>query len=78
MPHTRWQERDRSDQPKFRRSGLPAFAIRSHDVEEFVGVVRRHRADASSVRAIVNAVSGPEITDVSISQACGTPTERAA
>ncbi|WP_245437715.1 MULTISPECIES: putative metallopeptidase [unclassified Mesorhizobium] len=67
------QERDLFGQPKFRKSGLPAFSIRGHDVEEFVGVVRRYGADAASVRELVDAAkAGPEIANVSIAQACGT------
>ncbi|WP_320412007.1 putative metallopeptidase [Mesorhizobium sp. Root172] len=67
------QERDVFGQPKFRKSGLPAFALRSHDVEEFVGVVRRYGADAAGVRELVDAANkGPEIANVQIAQACGT------
>ncbi|MHC2797172.1 hypothetical protein ACVINZ_006184 [Mesorhizobium jarvisii] len=67
------QERDMFGQPKFRKSGLPAFTIRGHDVEEFVGVVRRYGADAAGVREMVDAAkAGPEIANVSIAQACGT------
>lgn len=67
------QERDLFGQPKFHKTGLPAFTIRGHDVEEFVGVVRRYGADASGVRAMVDAANnGPEIANVRIAQACGT------
>ena len=67
------QERDMFGQPKFRKSGLPAFTIRGHDVEEFVGVVRRYGADAAGVRALIDAANkGPEIANVHIAQACGT------
>lgn len=67
------QERDAFGVPKFRQSGLPAFTIRGHDVEEFVGVVRRYGADASGVRDLVEAASHePLIARVSIAQACGT------
>lgn len=67
------QERDVFGAPKFRKTGLPAFAIRGHDVEEFVGVVRRYGADASGVRAMVDAANkGPEVANVHIAQACGT------
>jgi hypothetical protein len=73
------QERDQFGAPKFRKSGLPAFAMRGHDVEEFVGVVRRYGADAAGVRAMVDAAnSGPEIASVFIAQACGTCQLRAA
>lgn len=67
------QERDAFGAPKFRKSGLPAFTMRGHDVEEFVGVVRRYGADASGVRDLVEAASHePLIARVSIAQACGT------
>lgn len=67
------QERDPFGAPKFRPSGLPAFALRGHDVEEFVGVVRRYGAAAAGVQALVDAAkAGPEIAQVHIAQACGT------
>ncbi len=73
------QERDAFGAPKFRKSGLPAFTMRGHDVEEFVGVVRRYGADASGVRDLVEAASHePLIARVSIAQACGTCMLRAA
>lgn len=73
------QERDVFGAPKFRKTGLPAFAIRGHDVEEFVGVVRRYGSDASHVRAMVDVANkGPEIASVHIAQACGTCRLRAA
>ncbi|MHC2419731.1 hypothetical protein ACVMB2_003641 [Sinorhizobium meliloti] len=50
------QETDAFGAPKFGRStGRPVFTIRGHDVEEFVGVVRRYGANAAGVRAIVDA-----------------------
>jgi hypothetical protein len=67
------QERDGFGAPKFRKDGKPAFAIRGHDVEEFIGVVRRYGTDAAGVRAMVDAASaGPEIARAHIAQACGT------
>lgn len=38
-----------------RACGAPVFTIRGHNVEEFVGVVRRYGANAAGVRAIVDA-----------------------
>ena len=73
------QERDPFGAPKFRKNGLPAFAVRGHDVEEFVGVVRRYGAEASHVKAMVDAANaGPQIASVRIAQACGTCRLRAA
>jgi len=68
------QERDAFGAPKFRKmTGLPAFTLRAHDVEEFVGVVRRYGADAAGVRAMVDAANQePEIARVRIAHACGT------
>jgi hypothetical protein len=61
--------------PKFRKDGSPAFAIRGHDVEEFVSIVRRYGvgAAAGATRALVEAANQrPEIATARISQACGT------
>lgn len=67
------QERDFFGAPKFRKSGKPAFAIRGHDIEEFVGVVRRYGADAAHIQAMIDAAkAGPEIASVRVAQACGT------
>lgn len=67
------QERDEYGAPKFRQDGSPAFTIRGHDVEEFVGVVRRYGAKASGVMELVDAaLMGPQVAAVNIAQACGT------
>jgi hypothetical protein len=68
------QERDEFGAPKFsRESGLPIFAMRGHDVQEFVSIVRRYGADAAHVRAMVDAANKtPEIAAIRIAQACGT------
>lgn len=67
------QDIDAFGQPKFTQEGRPKFAMRGHDVEEFVGIVRRYGADAAHVRELVEAAQGkPEIANVRISQACGT------
>lgn len=50
------QETDAFGAPKFNRStGRRVFTIRGHELEEFVGVVRRYGADAAGVRGIVDA-----------------------
>jgi hypothetical protein len=73
------QEQDAFGAPKFRKDGSPAFAMRGHDVEEFVGVVRRYGAGATHVEAMVAAAKeGPTISAVKIAQACGTCMLRAA
>lgn len=68
------QETDDFGQPKFSKStGLPVFTIRGHDVEQFIGVVRRYGADASGVREMVDAANRPpEIARAEIGHACGT------
>lgn len=61
--------------PKFRKSGKPAFAIRGHDLEEFVSIVRRYGvgAAAGAAREFVAAANRPpEVGAVQVSQACGT------
>lgn len=69
------QDTDDFGQPKFRKSGQPAFAMRGHDVEEFVGIVRRYGAGAAAgaTRALVEASKvRPEVAATQISGACGT------
>lgn len=66
--------------PKFDKlTGLPKFAMRAHDVEEFVGVVRRYGAEASNAGALIEAAKHrPEIAPAQIAGACGTCAARAA
>ena len=67
------QERDEFGAPKFTRDGDPKFAIRGHDVEEFVGVVARYGAEATGTRALVEAANrGPSIAAASVAAVCGT------
>lgn len=67
------QERDQYGAPKFTREGAPKFAIRGHDVEEFVGVVARYGAGAAGVQAMVDAANrAPLIAAADIAGACGT------
>lgn len=73
------QERDPFGAPKFTADGRPKFGMRGHDIEEFVGVVRRYGADAAGVRELVEAAQKrPEVANASIAQACGTCMLRAA
>lgn len=58
--------------PRFHRDGSPIYAIKGHDVEEFVGVVRRYGARGDT-RALVDAASRlPSVGEASILAACGT------
>jgi hypothetical protein len=67
-------ERDAFGAPKFRKStGLPAFTLVSHDVEEFIGVVRRYGAISPGVADMVRVANeGPTIAPATIAHACGT------
>lgn len=68
------QDRDEFGAPAFHKSGRPKLAIRGHDVEEFVGVVRRYGvgAAAGETMALVEAAKrGPQIARANIAQACG-------
>lgn len=66
------QELDQYGAPKFTRDGAPKFAIRGHDVEEFVGVVARYGM-TGAVRDLVEvANAGPTIDLADIAGACGT------
>jgi hypothetical protein len=66
-------ERDIYGAPKFRKStGLPAFTLQGHDVEEFISVVRRYGAAAAGVQAMIDAAAqGPTVAAADIDFACG-------
>lgn len=68
------QDVDAFGAPKFNKmTGQPVFVIRGHDVEQFIGVVRRYGADAAGVRAMVDAANRPpEIARAHIEHSCGT------
>jgi hypothetical protein len=66
------QVKDQYGAPKFTQEGLPKLEMRGHDVEEFVGVVRRYGA-SPDVQALVDAANSPaEVGKLNISRACGT------
>lgn len=67
------QATDEFGAPKFnQQTGKPSFTMRGHDVEQFIGVVRRYGADASGVRELIEAAqAGPTIAAADISQCCG-------
>lgn len=67
------QDVDAFGYPKFNKTtGRPSFTMRGHDVEEFVGVVRRYGAGAAGVQDMVDAaMAGPEIAEADIASACG-------
>jgi len=69
------QKLDEFGIPKYRRDGQLTFAIRGHDVEEFVGVVARYGVAASAGRTKELVAAGnraPSIATAKISGACGT------
>ncbi|WP_060516512.1 putative metallopeptidase [Pseudomonas sp. NBRC 111134] len=66
------QAADEFGAPKFTQEGLPKLYLRGHDVEEFVGVVRRYGA-SEEVQQLIDAASRPpEVAKINISRACGT------
>ncbi|MBI6621189.1 hypothetical protein YA0783_23100 [Pseudomonas corrugata] len=66
------QAYDREGQPAFTKTGAPKLQLRGHDVEEFVGVVRRYGASLD-VQALVDAANSPaEVGKLNIARACGT------
>ncbi|MGU3347365.1 putative metallopeptidase [Pseudomonas monsensis] len=66
------QATDKYGQPAFTQDGLPKLEMRGHDVEEFVGVVRRYGA-SPAVQELVDAANNPaEVGKLNISRACGT------
>ena len=75
-------ERDAFGAPKFKRStGEPVYTIRGHDVEEFVGVVRRYgmgNPDGPLAKLVQAAICEPEVAPLNISHACGTCLQRVA
>ena len=73
------QERDPFGSPKFRKDGSPCFKLRGHDVEEFVGVVRRYGSKAAGVTDLVEAANRPPIIALAdIAGVCGTCLAKAA
>ena len=66
------QATDKYGQPAFTQDGAPKLKLQGHDVEEFVGVVRRYGA-SPEVQAMVDAANKPaEVGKLNISRACGT------
>lgn len=67
------QATDEFGAPKFNRdTGKPVLKLRGHDVEEFIGVVRRYGASVE-VQELVDAANRPaEVAHLNIARACGT------
>lgn len=69
------QEKDLFGSPAFTKDGRPKLTIRGHDVEEFVGVVRRYgvgHPDGTLARLVAAANNAPEVAKINIARACGT------
>ena len=66
------QDTNQYGEPAFTKEGVPKLKLRGHDVEEFVGVVRRYGASPDG-RALVDAANSPaEVGKLNIARACGT------
>lgn len=67
------QGTDKFGSPAFsQQTGLPIWAMRAHDVEEFENVVARYGATSESLARMVRSVNqGPTIAAAKISMACG-------
>lgn len=68
------QKMDEFGGPKFTKDGQPVYGLIGHEVEEFVGIVRRYGAGAGAgmTAQLVEASSWPaEIADVDIRAICG-------
>lgn len=75
------QRTDDYGQPAFSKDGRPKLGLRGHDVEEFVGIVRRYGvggAAGDTAKLVEMANQPPEVGSVSITHACGTCILRAA
>lgn len=69
------QETDEYGAPAFYNNGRPKYTILGHDVEEFVGVVRRYGAEAAGPdveRMVQAAENGPTVSRAEIAGSCGT------
>nr|WP_312968648.1 putative metallopeptidase [Pseudomonas sp.] len=66
------QKTDEFGAPKFKQDGTPSLYLKGHDVEEFVGVVRRYGASEEVQQLIDAASTPPEVAKINIARACGT------
>lgn len=65
-------EKDGFGQPKFNSDGFPVIKMRSHDVEEFIGVVQRYGASPDVQKLVDAANNTPQYNGLRVAQACGT------
>ena len=66
------QEHDEFGAPAFTKDGFPKLAIRGHDVQEFVSIVRRYGASEEVQRMVDAANRPPEVAKINIARTCGT------
>lgn len=66
------QATDEFGAPAFYKDGRPKLMLRGHDVEEFVGVVRRYGASAQVAQLVEAAKRPPAVSSANIAHACGT------
>ncbi|MGE8453050.1 MAG: putative metallopeptidase [Pseudomonadales bacterium] len=66
------QALDEFGAPRFGKDGKPKLRIRGHDVEEFVGVVKRYGPSGDVKRLVDAANAVPELRMGNIAHACGT------
>jgi hypothetical protein len=76
------QDVDEFGSPKFSRdTGEPKLRLVGHDVEEFVGVVRRYgvgKPDSPLAQMVKAATDGPQVAGITIAHACGNCLRRVA
>ncbi|MCP1119644.1 putative metallopeptidase [Robbsia andropogonis] len=68
------QEKDAFGQPAFKMDGSPKIGMRAHDVEEFVGIVRRYgagNAAGQTMKLVEAARNAPQVAHGDISSVCG-------
>lgn len=68
-------------QPAYDKEGNPKLSIRGHDVEEFVGIVRRYGVQGGAGKTaelVAAAQQRPEVSGLNVARACGTCMLRAA
>lgn len=68
-------QKDEFGQPAFTKEGAPKLGIQGHEVEEFVGVVRRYGVGdpGGAIARLAAAARGtPEVSRVALAGACGT------
>jgi hypothetical protein len=68
------QAKDEFGQPKFiKDTGIPVFAMRGHDIEEFAGIVKRYGLVSPAIAELVAAATNRPAADPEfIRTACGT------